>query len=139
MLYSINFRKRVDSVDKLFLSLLLLVSSIIGLVKSASSDKQGVTEIEEIVSERENISHENGYLYENDTLLVVFKEKVTETEMNEIADEYKAQIIMPMYDIGMCNFKFNIKMNLSELQQLLDNIKLEDKIEDVDCRWMDRI
>ena len=117
-------------MDKLILTILLFVGALFGLLKSEDVNKK---EEEQIAIERENINYENGYLYENDTLLIVFKEKV------EIANKYNAQITMPMYDIGMCNFKFNIKMNLSELQQLLDNIKLEDKIEDVHINYVTQI
>jgi|AGTN01.3.fsa_nt_gi Subtilisin-like serine proteases len=86
----------------------------------------------EIASEVENIdfNNDNGLLYVNDEIIIMTREGVARAGVEDLAEEFDAEIVSTMEDIGFWQIRFRDAMTYDELNKILKKIKRSEIVED---------
>ena len=97
-------------------------------VKNAADDANAPA----IASEFDNIdfNSDNGSLYINDEVILVTQEGVSRTEVEGLLEDFRAEIVGAMEDIGFWQIRFKDTMTYDELESVLKKLKRSDIVED---------
>jgi subtilisin family serine protease len=82
------------------------------------------------IDENLSLDPESGVVFVSNEIILMVTEDSTESEIEQLAETYGAEIKESMPDIGIYKFNFSERMSHDEILQLIEKFKMEPSIED---------
>jgi len=83
-----------------------------------------------VESEYIDFNSENGLLYVNNEVIIVTYEGTSRSDIETLAQDFKAELVSAMEEIGFWQLRFTEPMSFEELETVLKKIKKNDIVED---------
>lgn len=83
-----------------------------------------------VESEYIDFNSENGLLYVNNEIIIVTYEGASRSDIETLAQDFKADLVSAMEEIGFWQLRFKERMSFEELQTVLKKLKKNDIVED---------
>lgn len=108
--------------------ILLIFSSICIFCFMGCASNSNDIEVKDIV-QNEYISEENGIIYRNNSIVILFEENTSQEEIDEVVKSIDGTISSGFEDLWIYNVKIDKKDSLKDIENLCNELKQNEFVE----------